>query len=202
MTWPLILLIIFFILTMCIYQDNNTTKSLLAGFYEADNSFCAESGVDMFCIYIDDDVDMFNNRACYILMKKDDEFLINAPTVAKLSLQWKSRNNWWSSVTDPKYLNIKFNDFDEETTAIFPKLQEARFYPYCNKIVLYHGDTITFVGYKNPVSTELKYIVKDQKENKSSFQGDFNSLNDEEEIGEKGIDDIQIEEDDDEIDDE
>jgi hypothetical protein len=152
-----------------IYQSRVIHK-LVNGFWEADASFCIESEIDMFCIYFDEDVDFFGNRACYVLVKKDDMIIINEPTVVNLSLQWQSMNNWSSDISLPKYLNVRFEHIDEECAEIFPKAQEMCFYPICNKIVLSAGDTITAAVYKNSMNTELKSLLNKMDKNQSQTE--------------------------------
>lgn len=137
------------------YSDMN---KLINGFYEADSSFCIESGLDMFCLYLDEDMDYYGNRACYILAKKDGEIIINEPTVANLKYNPKLFDY---DISSPKYFDIKFKDLDEECEEDFPSDQKIRFYPSIGKIVMYYDDTITSVLYKNPVNTELKSLIKE-----------------------------------------
>lgn len=160
------ILIVFTLLLIWIAHTQYQTyilHNLLSGFWEADSSFCEESGLDLFCIYLDEDYDIGGNRACYVLASQDNAVILNEPTVASISLQWTRLNNYSPTVNDPKYFNISFKNISEESVDIFPKHQEMRFYPICNKIVLFYNDVITAVLYKNPINTELKSIIKEKK---------------------------------------
>ncbi len=160
--WGIILVLLIVVLWYytLIYQSY-LVHNLVNGFWEADSTFCTEAEIDMFCIYFDEDVDFFGNRACYVLAKKDGVVIINEPTIAKLSLQWMCTGNWSANISTPKYFNINFKHIDEECREFFPQYQEMRFYPICNKMVLFAGDTITAVLYKNPVNTELKSMLEE-----------------------------------------
>lgn len=160
-----VIVIIIILYINSIRYQNKILHKLVNGFYEADTSFCNESGIDMFCIYFDEDVDMFGNRASYILAKKDNEVIINEPTVVNLKLQWRNINNWSKNISVPKYFNVNFKTISDDCIEIFPQRQEMRFYSAIGKLVLYAGDTITAVLYKNPVNTELKSILTEENNN-------------------------------------
>jgi hypothetical protein len=155
-----IYIIIIIISIVYIFSENTSGKiynKLLHGFYEADTSFCEESSIDTFCIYIDDKVNEEGVFPCYILMKSDDELIINEPTTIKISQNWS-----WGSYdpTKPIYFDVEF-DNSEETDEIFPNKQKLRFYPNVGKIVLYNDDTVYGVLYKNGSTTELKNIQEE-----------------------------------------
>ncbi len=143
------------------YREYSTMNKLINGFYEADTSFCEESGLDMFCLYLDEDIDYYGNRACYILAKQDGEIILNEPTVANLRYTPGMFDN---DISSPKYFDIEFKDLSEECEDDFPKNQKIRFYPTIGKIVMFYEDTITAVLYKNPVNTELKSVLKENSE--------------------------------------
>jgi len=158
------------IIVICIYLIYIWLKpsiydQLLNGFYEADPDFCEEAGLDMFCLYLNNDVNILGARSCYILASKDDEIIINEPTTAHITSQWTW--SWFSDPTKPKYFNVKF-DFDIDSD-IFPNEQCIRFYPDIGKLVLYTDDTITAVLYKNGAYSELKHCSdKDDTSNDTS----------------------------------
>lgn len=153
-----IYIIIIIILIVYIFGCTPKYNKLLPGFYEADISFCEESSIDTFCIYIDDKKNDDGVFPCYILMKSDDTLIINEPTTVKISQNWS-----WGSFdpTNPIYFDVEF-DNSEETAEIFPNQQKLRFYPNIGKIVLYNDDTVYGVLYKNGATTELKHIQDDE----------------------------------------
>ncbi len=153
----LILIIIIWIIH--IHYQSHILHNLLSGFWEADSSFCEESDLSMFCLYLDEDYSIFGSRACYILATQDDAIILNEPTIARISLEWLRPDNMNLYINSPKYFNISFQDINEEAIGVFPKIQTIRFYPSCCKMVLYHDDVITAVLYKNPVNSELKSII-------------------------------------------
>jgi len=154
-------IIIIILLTYLLFENTSGKifKKLLHGFYEADSSFCEESSIDTFCIYIDDKINSDGVFPCYILMKSDDVIIINEPTTIKISQNW----SWGSSdPSNPIYYDIEF-DNSEETAEIFPNHQKLRFYPNIGKIVLYNEDTVYGVLYKNGSTTELKHIQENDE---------------------------------------
>jgi hypothetical protein len=153
---PNAILIIICIFLLYTYITFSVYDQLLNGFYEADPGFCEEAGLDAFYLYINSDTNIWGARSCYILASKDDEIIINEPTTAHITSQC-ILSNFSSSLTKPRYYNIKFDSFDNESD-IFPCEQNIRFYPNTGKMVLYTGDTITAVLYKSGVSSELEHI--------------------------------------------
>jgi hypothetical protein len=89
-----------------------------------------------------------------MLYTREGEIIINEPTTAHITSQltW---SNLSSNPAKPKYFNVKF---DIDDSDIFPNKQSIRFYPDIGKIVLYVGDTITAVLYKNGANSEIKHI--------------------------------------------
>lgn len=155
-----IYIVVIVILIFYIFTENSSGKiykKLLFGFYEADSSFCEESSIDTFCIYIDDKINNDGAFPCYILMKSDDTLIINEPTTITI----KQNISWGSyDPINPIYFDIEF-DNSEETCEIFPNQQKLRFYPNVGKIVLYNDDTVYGVLYKNGSTTELKHIQEE-----------------------------------------
>ena len=155
-----------FVIILLIWSSNMSYQSyvinnMIGGFWDADTSFCEESGLDMFCIYFDNETS-FGERACYILAKNGNDIVINEPTTSNISMQWGKLNNWSSDLKSPKFINIKFKDLSDECKEDFPEHQQMRFYPLSNKIVLFYDDTITAVLYKNTVTSELDALIKEK----------------------------------------
>ena len=156
------IVIITLLLFIIIFYQINNTHNLLSGFWEADSDFCEESGLDIFCIQISDQVDWNGKRACYLLAHQGDDFIMNDPISVQFKLSPIKSNNWSLDVTGVKHFDVNFSDIEYTS---FPNRQKARFYPLCNKLVLYDGDTITAVLYKNSSYTESKFINdQEQKE--------------------------------------
>jgi hypothetical protein len=63
------ILIVICIYLLYTYTTLSIYDQLLNGFYEADPGFCFESGLDMFYLYLNNDVSMLGARSCYILEK-------------------------------------------------------------------------------------------------------------------------------------
>jgi hypothetical protein len=149
--------ILLVIIAYMYFAQANIFDHLVNGFYEADASFCAEAGLETFCIYIDNDI-KGGERACYILGKKDGEIIINEPCTIKLALK-----NGSMCDTSPKYFTCEFKDLSEECMEIFPLKQNLQYYPISGKIILHDDETVTYVGYKNGMNTEMKSVINDKK---------------------------------------
>lgn len=128
---------------------------MINGFYEADSSFCEESGLDMFSLFLDNDVSN-GSRASYILMVKDGDFVINEPINVKLTMDFFNWNNWFIDPVKEKCFTIEFDKCDsfDELSDVFPRVQTLKFYPMLGKIVMFNNSTITAILYKNGINSE------------------------------------------------
>lgn len=149
------------IIILCSYQIygfsmNQISNQMITGFWEADKSFCNESGLSMFSIYIGER-DYRGGRPCYVLaIQDDDTIILNEPTTITLSKPWLGI---LSHNLDPIEYNVSFADVKSE---FFPRDQQMSYYVATNKIILYKKDTVFAVLYKNPVLSEINKI-KDSK---------------------------------------
>lgn len=155
----LIAIIAYMAMTKCYIFDQ-----LVSGFYESDISFLQETELDLFCIYIDNEISN-GYRSCYILAKKNNDIIINEPTTIKLT-QKKSLS---CDINAPRQFNIEFRDLSEEIVDIFPMFQTMKYYPMTGKIILYKHDEVTFVGYKHGMNTEMKSVINEQK-NRNEYE--------------------------------
>lgn len=156
-----IILILIIIIAYISWGKMQIFDHLVSGFYESDASFCQESGLDMFCIYLDDDIKN-GERSCYILAKRNDDIIINEPCTVHLNLKCGSLYD-----TTPKYFTAEFKDISDECAEVFPRTQNLQYYPMIGKVILHDGDTVTFVGYKNGMNTEMKSAVDKKSYNDS-----------------------------------
>jgi hypothetical protein len=157
--YPIIIIIILILLILFIQNSKNSIyNELVSGFYIGDNQFCEESGIDMFYLFIDNNVNN-NLRNGYILMKSGDNLILNEPVSIRLSMHW----HFWAAADTPKYYDIEFVDLDDELLDFFPKCQSMRFYPTSGKVVLYSDDVIFGVFYKSGFESEMKNIIDEEK---------------------------------------
>lgn len=153
--------IIIILVIMLFYQyicTNNVYDELIHGVYQADESFCEESGIDLFTMYIDNDNINSSDRSGYVLASTEDSILINEPVVMRLSRNWN-----FGDASEIIY-DVEFLGLSDEVSEFFPTMQSIKFYPKIGKIILYYDDTITAVLYKNSVNTELKYVMQEIEE--------------------------------------
>ncbi|MGL5935629.1 MAG: hypothetical protein ACRCZI_08390 [Cetobacterium sp.] len=149
----IIIVVIILVMFIHITNKNSIYDDLISGFYNGDYDFCDESGIEVFCLYIGDDMDNKGRRSGYILMQSEEDLLINEPVSIKLCRHWC----FTSDVKNPKYYDVEFSDLDEDND-FFPSKQSLRFYPNTGKIVLYSKDTIFGVLYKSGFESEAKMI--------------------------------------------
>jgi hypothetical protein len=149
--------IVIIITILCSYQiygiaTNRISDQLLTGFWEADKSFCDESGLSMFSIYIGDSENSCT-RTCYVLaIQDDDTIILNEPSTITYFKPW---SGLLSSNLDPIEYNVSFSDIKSE---FFPSHQKMSYYVTTSKIILYKKDIVFAVLYKNPVLSELNKI--------------------------------------------
>jgi hypothetical protein len=139
-------------------HQNNIYDKLIGGFYEADDSFCKESGIDMFCMYIEDSTTS-DERSGYILASKDNEMILNEPIMIKLV------RHMTGNTEELIYYSADFIGLSDDVIDTFPNYQTIKFFPNIGKIIIYYDETITAILYKNSINTELKYTMKDLKDN-------------------------------------
>lgn len=151
-----------------IWTQTRNIHALLGGFWEADDGFCEEAGLDSFTICFDKD-HVGGYRGCYILAIQDNNPILNIPAKAHINPHFFSWKSWCSSMDDhPRYYSITFDGVSEDDAEIFPKQQNFRYYPITGKLVLYKEDTITAVLYKNPVNTELQQKQHEKQHEKQN----------------------------------
>jgi hypothetical protein len=149
--------IVIVIIILCSYQIygfavSRISNQMITGFWEADKSFCNESGLSMFSIYMGKQ-DYSGVRPCYVLaIQDDDTIILNEPTTITLSKPW---SGILSQTLDPIEYNVSFADIKSE---FFPRDQQMSYYVATNKIILYKKDTVFAVLYKNPVLSEISKI--------------------------------------------
>ena len=160
-------IIVVHIILICIVNSRHVLvyDQLINGFYEADASFCEESEIDIFSLFLDNDVN-FGTRAGYILMVRGDEFIMNEPITAKLQMHYLNWNNWSMDPTKEKVFTVEFKGTSEDSAFdelddVFPSIQTLKFYPNLGKIVMFSDDTITAIMYKNGMNSEMKNIIDD-----------------------------------------
>jgi hypothetical protein len=153
--------IVIVIIILCSYQIyglamRQISNQMMTGFWEADKSFCNESGLSMFSIYIGEQ-DYRDVRPCYVLaIQDDDTIILNEPTTIILSKPW---SGILSHNLDPIEYNVSFADIKSD---FFPRDQQMSYYVATNKLILYKKDTVFAVLYKNPILSEINKI-KDSK---------------------------------------
>jgi hypothetical protein len=157
-----VLIILLILIIFYQYISRNTIyDELINGVYQADESFCEESGIELFTIYIDEDGIGGSERSGYILASTADSILINEPVIIKLS------RNWNFGDMDEIIYDTEFIGLSDEVTEFFPNIQSIKFYPKIGKIILHYDNTVTAVLYKHAINTELKYIMEDIEDDAS-----------------------------------
>lgn len=135
---------------------NTLSEKSLTGFWEADSSFCEESDIDMMCMFIGEKKG--SKRPFYLLVKKDDDMIINELGDVKFTQQIYS-----NPCDNIKKTYTAVFDIENEN---FPSSQEMYYYVTSNKIILFKGDNVYAVLYKNPALTEINTIKQENNTKK------------------------------------
>ena len=170
----IIIIIIMIYMITKIQIQSKIYNTLLSGFYNGDEKFCYESGIDTFCMYIDDNIESSSNtRGCYLLMKSGSDLILNEPIIIKLNQHWTFNN-----ANSPVYFDVEFKNLDDNIKEFFPNKQQLRFYPTIGKIVLFSGDIIYGVFYKSGYESELKMIAEESNSLKKGESDEFEMIED------------------------
>jgi len=110
---------------------------LLGGFWRAPKTYLIESGTELISLYIES-----NLKDAWIIIKKEDGFILNDP----VEIDCREIESGGTI----KY-EVSFNGIESQD---FPNKQHMIYYPECCKLILYSGDRIYAVLYKDCELTE------------------------------------------------
>jgi len=162
----IIIIIIFAVYSfISTYHIYNVGYHMLGGFWSADPSFCEDSGLDRFYIFIEPPG---RGNMCWICMAKpnksvsgDSCAIVNHMTTYNIKTQWMSFNNWTTDVNRSRLYMITFTELPENLTqdGLFPKTQILKLDISSGKLFLLDkNDTnsrVYFVGYKDSRISDL-----------------------------------------------
>ena len=154
-----ILAVLIFLLIYMFISVYHVGYNILGGFWNADPSFCKETGLDRFYIYFESPE---KGNVCWICMANDKNTIINHMTTYKI----KTRISHWSSlitnINDSRKYTIIFNELPESLlkNKIFPKSQTLELDINTGKLYLLDDKKVFFVGFKDSRITNLIDIEK------------------------------------------
>jgi hypothetical protein len=160
----LILVIISIILIFIAYQfgKHNGDMDMIQGFWESNQEFNKEAGLDSFTFYIGNK--KYDKYPAYLLMIESGEsqtLLINEPTSFTL------KESIMNVSSDYREFYIKFNNLE---TQLLPNVLTMKFYPHTCKIVLLDHKKIYAVFFKNLVLSEMERIKNEKSKPHTSIK--------------------------------
>jgi hypothetical protein len=146
-------IIVIFTLVILTFQVRSLEGSMMRGFWKADPEFCSTAELEIFIMYLGHNVSYGGNtRYGYMLAKNADGFILNN----SVKIDFTGANNILPTVTHCKDYGMHIDWQDEDlpederhNESAFPSDLRAAYYPKHNKIVLYSGDSVHAILYKD-----------------------------------------------------
>lgn len=136
----LIGLIIIFVLVLLSFSARSAENKLLKGFWRADAEFCDKAELEMFVLYLGDNIGYVNHcRNGYILAANEQGIILNSPIQMKLS-GGTTMSLGLASCKD--YAAVIDWQGNEPDAATFPSELRVAYYPNHGKLLLYQGDQV------------------------------------------------------------
>jgi len=138
------LIILILVIAGYYFYVNRAVKSespytcLLSGFWRAPKTYLIESETELISLYVES-----NLQDAWIIIKKEDGFILNDPVEINL----KEIEHTQKTI---KY-EVYFTGIESDD---FPNKQYMLYYPECCKIILYSGNRIYAILYKDCELTE------------------------------------------------
>lgn len=133
--------IIVFIFVLLTFTSKISEDKLLKGFWRADADFCDKAELEMFVLYLGDNVGYVSHcRNGYLLAANEQGIILNNPI--KLSLS--GNINIFPGMSKCKNYNasIDWLESPPDDPETFPTEFQATYYPKYGKLVLYQGDEV------------------------------------------------------------
>ena len=165
----IIILILYTIIST--YYIYHVGYHMLGGFWSADPSFCEDSGLDRFYIFIEPPN---KGNICWICMSNSDTTVVNNITTYSIKTKWNSVDNWTTDIKRPRTFKITFDNLPKNLTKdIFPKKQILKLDIETGKIYLmdrrYNNNKVYFVGYKDSRISDLIDVNNNNQKKKNDI---------------------------------
>lgn len=143
--------IIIFILVVLTFHNRMIENSMMKGFWKADPEFCQTAGLDIFLLYLGNNTSygLSHTRTGYFLAKIPDGLILNN----SVNIRFTGGANILPTASHcKKYgMHIDWQDTESEPhdEEAFPSELYANYYPFHQKLVLYSGDTVHAILYRD-----------------------------------------------------
>ena len=128
-------------LVLMSFSSRVSEDTLLKGFWRADAEFCGQAELEMFVLYLGDNVSYVKHcRNGYLLAANKNGIILNNPIELTLS----GNVNVMPGIAKIKNYNgyIDWQDSPPDDQDAFPSEFEIAYYPQCGKIVLHKDNEV------------------------------------------------------------
>lgn len=158
----LISIVVILVILLLYYYSRSIEDDMLTGFWCADPSFCQVAELEMFVLYLGDNIS-YNIRPGYLLAANSSGIILNNPINLHLS---KSVSMPYINKEVLYDANIDWLDTPLEDESTFPSELQMAYYPKAGKLVLYDGDEIVASLWKDNQMSSLKQeTIKNEEKN-------------------------------------
>jgi len=134
-------LIIVFAIVLIAFNNRSLENSILRGFWCADASFCQKAELEMFVLYLGDNISYAgNSRNGYLLAANKNGIILNNP----IEMNFKGYVNVLPHMPDEINYDVVIDWKDNPPTdeQAFPTYCKASYYPKYGKLVFYHDNQV------------------------------------------------------------
>ncbi len=133
--------IIIFMLVLMTFNARAAEDTLLKGFWRADAEFCENAELEMFVLYLGDNISYLRHcRNGYLLAANKNGIILNNP----MQITLYGGMNLTPGISTQKNYNgsIDWQDMPPDDEEAFPSEFEMAYYPQCGKLVLHKDNEV------------------------------------------------------------
>ena len=144
--------IIIFTLVLLAFNNRSIEGNLMKGFWCADASFCKKAELDMFVLYLGDNVShVGNSRHGYLLASNENGIILNNP----ICMTFSGSMNILGMSSREYNVTIDWKDSPPTDEKAFPTNCQACFYPKYGKLVFYDQNQVIVSLWKDNQMSSL-----------------------------------------------
>lgn len=142
---------IIFLLVVLTFHNRMIENSIMKGFWRADPEFCHTAGLEIFLLYLGNNTSygLSHTRSGYFLAKIPEGLILNN----SVNIRFTGGTNIFPTASHCKKYGMHIDWQDDESDPhdeeAFPSDLQANYYPHHHKLVLYSGDTVHAILYRD-----------------------------------------------------
>jgi hypothetical protein len=150
--------VIAFIIVLCAFVARTCERTLMTGFWKANIDFCKSADLEMFMLYLGDNVSYVSDtRYGYIVAKTEEGIILNNPIKISLGNNFCLRP--WFKPCKKYNASIDWQE-TEHIEENFPSEVSVAYYPKHQKLVFYTNDNVHAILYKDNTLSEIDADVE------------------------------------------